>query len=598
MPSTSPLPPRAPLRRRVVHWVDRVAVGSDPVARARVRVQHLVVVLSAIVGVPYVSMLLLAGKGVAAVLAGIIVLMSVGALLLLSRRGRPLLGGQVIGMSFFLVIATVLVMRGGLHSNSAIWLVMVPVIGGMAVEAWFGLVLGGLAALFLGALWALHTAGVSMGESLPDDIAWLFVLVDHVTVPFSIGALLWSQSGVWTRLVRTLDRTNARLRVEVSERKRAEEVALGAARARTTFLATMSHEIRTPLNGVLGITDVMLDGALSAEQRELANVVQRSGEQLRTLLDDVLDFSKIDSGKLELAERPTNLRALGRELQELWKARAVERGLGLVVDVDAAVPDWVMLDDHRLRQILGNLVSNAIKFTPAGEVRLAVRTREDWLWVEVHDTGTGIPADALAAIFEPFQQVDQSDAREHGGTGLGLAICRRLAQRMGGTITAESELDRGTCFRVQLPNVVARAPVPSDDTSGPRRDLTGRHILVVEDNPVNQLVMRAMLERAGARVRLAGDGLEGVNLVAEELPDVVLMDCQMPVCDGYMATEELRSRGVTVPIVAVTANAMADDRQRCLDSGMDDHLGKPVRLEELMTVLGRWLPDVVERSSA
>ena len=576
------------LLSQLIAWVDRPLAEDDAVARARNRVQHLVVGISVLVGVPYAGLLFAADNPLAAGLSSALPLVSGLALFVGTRRGMPQLGGAAISLAFLLGISVVLVSRGGLHSNSSIWLMLVPVMGVMTTGPRYGVVMGALVAVFVTGLWTVQSSGVVLPTTLSQEITWLLVVVDHVTVPLAVAFILWGQSSVWARVVTRLDEANEALRSEVAERKSAEQRALDAARARTTFLATMSHEIRTPLNGVLGVTDAMLDGELSGEQRQLATTVQQSGELLRTVLDDVLDFSKIDSGQLELTMRPVQLSALGHQLHRLWTPRASERGCSLRVEVDPELPGWALFDTNRLRQVLNNLLSNAIKFTDAGAVSLRMEGRGDHLHVAVEDSGVGIENSELERIFMPFQQLDGTDTRRHGGTGLGLAICRRLVDLMDGQLQVRSTVGQGSTFWFDLPLQPTEAPVLAGSQDAPKV-LAGRRVLAAEDNPINQVVLRKLLGRAQVSVRLAADGQECIEMCEHELPELILMDCQMPGCDGYEATRRLRMAGVRVPIIAVTASTMPGDRQRCLDAGMDDHLSKPVRAAELEAMLVKWL---------
>jgi len=573
---------------RVKSWVDASSTGLDPVARARVRVQHLVVLLMQLVGLPYVAAFVALGLPTSGLVNAVVFVGSIGALFGLTRRGRHHLGGLAVSVGFFVTITVALVARGGMESNSAAWLLLSPVLAFMMVGARHGIVVGLAAAAEFVAFWGVEALGVPFPAGLPPDMAWLLLPFDYAIIAATISLILWAQAGIWDGVIARLDQTNQRLHGEVSTREEAEQRALAAAKARYTFLATMSHEIRTPLNGVLGLTEVMLHGELNDEQRELATTVRHSGQLLRALLDDVLDFSKIDSGRLDLEQVPVDLRRLCDDVVRLWEGPAAERGLDLAVRWSEPVPDWVVGDPTRLRQILGNLVSNALKFTEAGHVWVRVERHDEQLVLSVEDTGRGISPAALEHIFEPFRQEDSTTTRKHGGTGLGLAICRRLATALGGELTVESELGQGTTFHVRLPFEEAEPDaIPSQVDEG-LPELEGLRVLVAEDNPVNRMVVRKLLERLGVRVTVAEDGERCVQAWTRDPPDLILMDCQMPVCDGYQATLQLRKLGAQVPIIALTANTMPGDRARCLAVGMDDHVGKPIRPEELRAALARW----------
>lgn len=389
-----------------------------------------------------------------------------------------------------------------------------------------------------------------------------------------------------------------------------------ANRAKSEFLATISHEIRTPLHGILGHSELLLGTELSQAQRHSVGLVRASAQALTAILNDVLDFSKIEAGRLSLVSEPFDLRQCLRDAIALFEAVARDKGLQLCLDLPPAVPRAVKGDGARLRQVLLNLLGNALKFTERGEVaiRLEVVASQEGgdglpaaaargvpspmggpgevaLRISVTDTGIGIPADRLHLLFQPFQQLDGSMSRQHGGTGLGLAISHRLVELMGGKIVVQSRPGHGSCFSFAL-----RWPVAELAGDAGRPDLLldesfARHrplgILLVEDNPVNQMVALQMLQRLGYTAALAADGFEAVDAQTAGLPDVVLMDVQMPGLDGVEATRRIRQglSAVRPCIFAVTANASESDRRQYLDAGMDGHLSKPFSLGELAAVL-------------
>jgi signal transduction histidine kinase/CheY-like chemotaxis protein len=466
-----------------------------------------------------------------------------------------------------------------------------------------------LICIALGASWTMYPARSVLAILRPAITAVSFAVfylvatsglaeakftISLVTSAASGMVLGWFGSNMYSRSLESNFKLNKAL-------EDALEQAREAVLAKSQFLANMSHELRTPLNGVIGMLSLFRRSSLDEEQLEQLDTIQTCGQSLLLVINDILDFSKIEAGHLEFESRPFSPQKLATETVQWAQGLVQNKDLSINFHSKGDLPEWVAGDEGRLRQVLQNLLGNAVKFTERGNVSLTIfgRLRQGQAHLEfrVQDTGIGIRADQLAHLFRPFSQADNSTTRRFGGTGLGLAICRELVNGMGGQIQIESKPGVGSTFLFALPLVQVDSKdefcVPARNREQKKLSCRGARILLVEDNKVNRALAQKMLEVMGLTYELACHGGEAVQAFQPGKFDLILMDCQMPEMDGYEATQQIRAMeadGPRTPIVALTANALRGDRERALAAGMDDHLAKPYAIDDLQQMIANWLP--------
>jgi signal transduction histidine kinase/ActR/RegA family two-component response regulator len=502
------------------------------------------------------------------------------------------LSGQAPELFLFgLQAATLLAvaMSSGILSRWVFWGLAGPPLlaaGALAVILLPPLAMGGVL-LTLALLVVLLTIMTETSQRVIS--AWRLAFLDHVA------------------LISQLEEARDQAIAERAAADEAREAARQAGRAKSNFLATMSHEIRTPMNGVLGMAQLLQRDETNPVQKERLAVLMDSGEYLLSILNDILDVSKIDAGRLDIVPAAEDLRAFFDRLVSFWGAGADEKGVALVLDIDDSVPDFALIDALRLRQVLFNLVGNALKFTEAGSVSVTADATPNGegaalLHVVVRDTGLGIAAESLPQLFTRFTQGDESEIRKYGGTGLGLAIAKQLVELMGGRIWAESEIGKGSAFHIKLPLAIAdsAAKKPADRTDEAAA-LSGLQILAVDDNAVNLLVLDQLLSSLGHEVAKAASGAEALAEMASRRFDLILLDIQMPGMTGIEVLQRLRegqSPNRDAPVVALTADVTSGGRQRYLELGFTEHSPKPIQIQALMESIARAMEADDRRSEA
>ncbi len=557
---------------------------QDPECRRRAALLNLTALSGIGVSAVFLVANILAGRTAAAIVLGCAISVMLVALYAY-RAGYSTTPATWVGVSSIAVFFLFLLTREQSQNVGLIWASLFPLIAMLCLGHNHGTLLSGI---YLGIVGLVFLVPDLQETSTSPPLSLTVRLL--VAIGFAMILAYYYQKSNHT--------AQARLRAEIDIRRRTEamllatgEEALRASQAKSDFLASLSHEVRTPLTTIMGVNEILLDNKPTESQRRYLELAGSAGRGLIAVMEDILDLARVEAGKLSLQVRAFNLRVLARDIIAMQQALAQKRPLDVTLDWQAR--DLTLMGDpHRLRQILTNLTGNALKFTQAGSVCLRVQETATTpshvtLRLSVIDTGTGLPPELQATVFEPFAQGEA--ARHQGGTGLGLAISKRLIEAMGGSIGVTSTPGVGSNFWIQLSLPIAAEP--RDSTPSPTTAYQG-NVLVVEDNDVNREVLRVMIERSGCRVDTATNGADAVSRCGVHCYDLVLMDCQMPVLDGFEATRRIREQeanGHHTPIVAITAYGLPEDTRRCEAAGMDGHLIKPLTAEQVSATLSKWL---------
>jgi signal transduction histidine kinase len=499
--------------------------------------------------------------------------------LLSLRRGASLSLVGVVFVGAATVVGVVLGLIAGPNGLSSLfWVALAPTIALSITNIRVARVVFGLVAVVLAAsTWLMFSQTyVPLVDASREAGAHIGSLLGAMTTYFFLS---WAHERETDFNIAELERKNEAL-------LEARRVAEAASRSKGEFLAAMSHEIRTPMNGVLGMTSVMLSGDLPEPVREGLLTIRQSGDALLVLLNDILDLSRIEAGKLTLEQVPCDVAAEVKGIGLLLATSGQERGNTLAVQIEPSVTGYLRCDPLRFRQIVLNLVSNSLKFTQNGRVSLTLSFDQSTLCLTVNDTGIGMEPEVISRIFEPFRQGDSSTTRRYGGSGLGLAIVRQLVTAMKGRVSVESEPGRGSTFTVHIPAEVCDPPDRSSEkiAAAPVRRL---RVLLVEDNATNRKVAALLLRNLGHEVLLAENGVRAVEISTQEKPDLILMDCHMPEMDGFEATRQIRAGDLHLPIIALTAASTPEEQQRCLTCGMSAVLLKPIDRFQLQLAIAQ-----------
>lgn len=565
-------------------WLQRLVSPSlrgDPERASRAASLAAISLLFVVATPMIVGLYLVKGDVVTALFeAGLGLSLSIPTLLV-RFVGSLRLAAHAMAAILWIALTAISLYFGGWTVSVLFWMGLVPVVvqqmlGLRDALLWFAATVLTVAALFpAGHLYVIE----AQARQLPGS--QLVGVVLFVAIAFVL-ALLHEHN----------------LRKVNDELRRAKEVAESADEAKTALLAHISHELRTPMHGLVGASQLLVGATDVLERAELEALVKTSGDALVAIVRDTLDLTRIEAGAFRVRLRAFSPRPLAEGAAALLASRAQRRGLELRCDLSPEVPRFVLGDEARLRQIVLNLLDNAVASTAQGSVKMRLDWADDQLRIEVADTGVGMSPDELERIFEPFARVGERAEHSDGGVGLGLAICRRLAEAMGGDLAVESEVGRGSRFTLSLRAPRTSSPVePEDD----ERPTPGLHILVVEDDNVSRIVAGRMLERLGHSCRTAASGKEALQAIDDEDWDVVLMDCRLPDMSGLDVTRRIRARTDArggIPVVAVTADALAGDEQRCLAAGMDAYLAKPLDVPRLCAVLARVVPVLADATGA
>ncbi len=579
-----------------MNWLDRLGPNrlrgpGDDARRARTLVAISLVIIVAFT--IFFIRAVLGGQTMMAVIDLVGTVVTSLNLYAFRRFGRRAVSGNILTSIVFLMLGSIVVLTGGVGLPATYILGLIPLSTIGITNARSGVIWAVITAFFMLAIGAAHSAGVAFPEPFPQERLPGMTMVGGIVVTAISTAIGLAYEWIKNNALAQIEATNVKLKI-------AEAAALKASQAKSEFLANMSHEIRTPMNGILGTLQLLQDREQTADSQELTDTALTSANALLGLLNDLIDLAKIESAKIEFESIPLDLERLAQQVIRLFSPAAHKKQLQIGLNVVSDCPVAIVSDPGRIRQVLTNLVGNAIKFTPQGRVDVELRQSESTsIEITVSDSGIGIPQDKRTHIFKAFTQADSTTTREYGGSGLGLSVCKGLVEGLGGTIEVGDRPHGGSAFTVRLPY-----EAPPEDWAAETEtyesydgfESIAKPVLLVEDNAVNALVGCRMLETLGLTVEVATSGHSAVEMARSKPFALIFMDCHMPGYDGFEATAALRKLGIETPIVALTASVMAADRERCFEAGMNGFLSKPIPKQDLAAALRTWLPRTKEQA--
>ena len=594
--------------QRLIQWLIYRRLDPNelsPSHARRIQYIYTVLLLMLVVSIPFLIRAIQWNIPIRIFGVGSAFLIAVTLITINPYRRKLLLNGYIAVFALVVAVVPAILSNGGFSGAAIGWLTILPLLGGFLIGPRSAIIWTAISITILFSFYIAESQGIVFPNLTPAEFIQSQKLLQYIGI---IIALFFIVSSFLSSLLASESHFKeliVELESEIKQRKLAEHNAKKASKAKSDFLSNISHELRTPMNAIMGMAQLTLDSNLNIEQQHQIKVIDTSSKFLLDIINDILDFSKIEANKLQLDISPFPFNEMLANLEAMFSFEAQKKQLVLHFDIDPKIPPVLVADELRLNQILSNLISNAIKFTNSGDVVVSAKAEQDTMdkfniLFSVRDTGIGIPTQSINSLFDPFTQADSSITRKFGGTGLGLTITKRLIDLMEGSINVLSKEGQGSEFQVRIQvKTQLNSSQPTINASKNKMELNklnpsplkGRYLLVVEDNIVNQEVAKKILQKLGAHVVIADNGLDALERLNSQEFDAILMDLQMPVMDGLQATKAIRKQDKfsQLPILAMSAHVKQSDIDECIEAGMNDYIPKPYRKEQLLDTLNTWL---------